>query len=313
MTASRPREIGDGIWMIDAHMFGVAENLSSYVIPEPVPTLVEPGPATCREHILSGLAALGVETLARIVTTHVHLDHAGGTGELARRFPEATVHVHRIGAPHLLDPSRLVRSATRIYGEDGMRDLWGPITPVEPDRLHAVDEGEFIRIGPHRRLEVLYTPGHAKHHMSLFDSTTGIMFAGDSVGLTFPGSGIVQPVVPPPDIDVELLVSQFARYRDRDTTALAFAHFGVEHDVGRLLDEAERRLRLWTDVVLRHRDATPAEVGDRIREANHADLQARGRSAREIARVDERTTYATEASGLLRYVHSQAPTSPGSI
>ncbi|MCE7885276.1 MAG: MBL fold metallo-hydrolase [Actinobacteria bacterium ATB1] len=305
-----PQEIADGIWMIDAHMFGAPENLSTYVIPDPVPTLVEPGPSTCHEAVMVGLAAMGLDELAQVVATHIHLDHAGGTGNLVERFPGAQVFIHQIGAPHMVDPSKLLASAERIYGEEGMRELWGPITPVEPSLMHAVDEGDIIAIGPDRRLEVLYTPGHAKHHMSLIDSATGIAMIGDSVGLTFPEMEIVNPIVPPPDIDVELLVSQFKKYRDREVPVLAFAHFGLKHDVGHILEESERRLRMWTDIAIRHRDETPEDVGARIRDATLTDLRGAGHPEEHIQRMDQRMEYATEASGLLRYVHGAHPSSP---
>jgi glyoxylase-like metal-dependent hydrolase (beta-lactamase superfamily II) len=256
---------------------------------------------------MAGLAAIGLDELAQIVATHIHLDHAGGTGNLVARFTRAEVFIHRIGAPHMVDPSRLLASATRIYGEEGMQALWGPITPIDASRMHAVDDGDLIQIGPGRHLDIIHTPGHAKHHMSLVDSLTGVAFVGDSVGLTFPGMDIVNPIVPPPDVDVELLVSQFQKYRDRQVPVLALAHFGPEHDVAHVLEESERRLRMWTDVVLHHRDETPDEVGARIREATLADLRSAGHPAQHVARMDDRMEYATEAAGLLRYVQTQRP------
>ncbi len=300
-------KVGDGLFMIDAQMFGEPENLSTYVIPDPIPTLIEPGPTTCHDAVMAGLDAMGIDEIAQVVVTHIHLDHAGGAGNMLKRFPNAEVFVHERGASHLHDPSRLLRSATRIYGAEGLRTLWGEMTPIESARLHAVDEGDRIDIGPNRWLDVMYTPGHANHHMSLIDSTTGIVMIGDSVGITFPDTNIVHPPVPPPDIDVELMISQFYRYRERAVPALGFAHFGLKSNVDHILDEAERRLRLWTSIADKYQDESPAEVGRRIEIANAADLRACGHRDEEIERTTRRTSFATEASGLLRYVHRHRP------
>jgi glyoxylase-like metal-dependent hydrolase (beta-lactamase superfamily II) len=307
MSEHAVRQIGPGLFIIDAHMFGAPENLSTYVIPDPIPTLVEPGPTTCHAAVRAGLAELGLDELAQIVVTHVHLDHAGGTGTLADAFPTAKVFVHEVGARHLQDPHRLYASATRIYGEAGMRDLWGVMQPVPLERLSGVSEGDRIDLGLGRHLEVLYTPGHAKHHMSLVDSQTGIVLVGDSVGLTFPEMTIVHPIVPPPDIDVELLISQFRRYEERGATALGFAHFGLRADVGEMLYESERRLRMWTRVVEENADRPADEVGAALAAANLADLHAHGHPHDHVKRIQDRTNFTTEASGLLRYVHGLRP------
>lgn len=305
MPESNAYEIADGIWMIDALMHGEAEHLSTYVIPEPIPTLIDPGPTTSQRAILAGLQAIGLGDVAQIICTHIHLDHAGGAGSLATQFRNATVLVHDYGAEHLIDPAKLIRSASRIYGEDRMAALWGPIVPVDSARIRSVCDGDTIALGAGRTLEVMYTPGHARHHMSLADSETGIIMVGDSAGLTFPETDVVHPVVPPPDIDVELLISQYVKYRKRHPPALAFAHFGLKSDIDGTLFETERRLRLWTDVALCHREKTPEQVGPLIRKANLADLHACGHPDAHVSRIDARTSYEADAAGLLRYLQSR--------
>lgn len=300
-------EIGAGLFMIDAQMFGAPENLSTYVIPEPVPTLIEPGPTTCHGAVMAGLAEMGIDDIAQVAVTHIHLDHAGGAGHMSERFPKAQIFVHQIGAPHLADPTKLVNSATRIYGHDGMRELWGDIHPVDSARMTAVDDGDVISVGPNRHLDVVYTPGHAKHHMSFVDSETGIVMIGDSVGLTFPGIDIVHPVVPPPDIDVELLIAQFDKYRAIQAPILGFAHFGLKYDVEAVLVESERRLRMWTDVADRHRNDSPEAVATLIAETDLDDMRAAGHPESDIERMRGRSDYAANTTGLLRYVHKHRP------
>ncbi|HWW52221.1 MAG TPA: MBL fold metallo-hydrolase [Acidimicrobiales bacterium] len=289
---------------IDAYMHGVEHQLSCYFLPGPFPTLVEPGPTSSLDSVVDALSARGVGPgdLAAVVVTHVHLDHGGGAGEIARRFPNATIVVHAQGARHLLDPTRLWDSASRIYGPDRMLSLWGTMSPVPSERLRAVDEGDRIDLGGGRHLEVLYTPGHAKHLMCLIDSDTGGVFVGDAVGITLPGSHLVRPTVPPPDIDPDLLVSQLERLQARGVTSINFAHFGIDHDVDSMLEQAIRRVRRWDEVV----GAAMAEgldldgVTARLAAATHADYVADGFSPDVLAAAEERTEYATEAAGLWR-------------
>lgn len=289
---------------IDAFMHGDHHALSCYFLPGPRPTLVEPGPTSSLGNVIEALEARGVsaDDLAYIVVTHVHLDHGGGAGALAERFPNATVVVHVEGARHLLDPTRLVSSATRVYGEERMAELWGSVDPVPEERLLVVDEGDRIDLGAGRHLDVLYTPGHAKHLMCLVDSDTGGVFVGDAVGITLPGSNLVRPTVPPPDIDPDLLVSQMERIRDRGVTSINFAHFGIDTAVDETLDQAIRRVRRWDEVV----SAALAEGADltgvthRLAHTAHADYVAEGYADDVIAAAEERTNYETEASGLMR-------------
>ncbi|HYV00731.1 MAG TPA: MBL fold metallo-hydrolase, partial [Actinomycetota bacterium] len=163
-------EVLPGITAIDTMMAGRSTVTSAYLIRADEPTLVETGPTTSFEAVLEGLDQLGLGPLdlAHVVVTHIHLDHAGGVGRVAARFPRATVWVHDRGAPHLADPTRLVASAARLYGEQRLHELFGPVDPVPGERLRSVGEGDSVRLGT-RRLDVMYTPGHASHHVSLVD------------------------------------------------------------------------------------------------------------------------------------------------
>lgn len=293
-----------GLHTIDAHMHGKPHNLSCYFLPGERPCLVEPGPESSLDNVIAGLAGLGVgpSDLAWIVVTHVHLDHGGGAGRLAERFPNATVIVHQEGARHLHEPGRLVASATRVYGEVNMAKMWGSMQPVPQDRLRAVDEGDTIDLGRGRVLDVLYTPGHAKHLMCLVDSETGGVFVGDAVGITLPRSHLVRPTVPPPDIDPGLIVSQMERLKRRGVTSINFAHFGIDHDVDGILDQAIRRVRRWDQIAA---DGVASGVdADGIAAAlarhSHDDYVAEGYSDEVIAAAEDRTNYAMEAAGLFR-------------
>ena len=289
---------------IDALMHGKVHNLSCYFIPAERPTLVEPGPESSLDNVIAELERLGVgpEDLAWIVVTHVHLDHGGGAGMLAERFPNATVVVHQQGARHLHSPERLVASATRVYGEENMATMWGSMQPVDESRLWAVDEGDRIDMGGGRHLDVMYTPGHAKHLMCLVDSDSGGVFVGDAVGITLPHSHLVRPTVPPPDIDPDLIVTQLERLKTRGVTSINFAHFGIDHDVEEMLDQAIRRVRRW-DEITAAAVADGADVGElahRLAHHTHDDYVSEGYSEDVITAAEDRTNYEMEASGLWR-------------
>jgi glyoxylase-like metal-dependent hydrolase (beta-lactamase superfamily II) len=194
--------------------------------------LIDPGPESSIETVL---ADLGGEPRA-ILLTHIHLDHAGATGALVRRFPSLRVYVHESGAPHLADPSKLLRSAGRLYGED-MDRLWGEVVPVPEENIVALGGGEDVE-----GMRVLYAPGHASHHVAYFDPDSGDAFVGDVGGVLIPPGDEVWMPTPPPDIDVELWVASIAAVRELGPARLALTHFGAAGDPLAHLDAAEREL-----------------------------------------------------------------------
>jgi glyoxylase-like metal-dependent hydrolase (beta-lactamase superfamily II) len=188
--------------------------------------IIDPGPAVALATLEAGLDAQGVriDDIRWILLTHIHLDHAGATGGLIARLPDATVYVHERGAPHVIDPARLLASASRLYG-DRMDELWGDVRPVPARHVVALDGGERLAIGG-RSFEVALTPGHASHHVSYFDRDSGIAFVGDTAGVCIDG-GYVLPPTPPPDIDVEQWHRSVARILEWGPDALFLTHFGL--------------------------------------------------------------------------------------
>ena len=151
--------------------------------------------------LLDALDSLGVSPgeLAGVAVTHIHLDHAGGVGDVARAFPSATVYVHEKGARHLVDPTRLIDSAARVYGPL-LDSLYGRLDATPAERIHVLADGEEIRVSPDRVLTTVDSPGHAKHHLALHDSASGVLFAGDAVGVRLPDAGVLRPSTPPPGL-----------------------------------------------------------------------------------------------------------------
>ncbi len=299
-----------GVRVIDTHMCGRERVTSAYLVEAERPALVETGPTSSSEALLAGLRRLGVgpDDLAHIVVTHIHLDHAGGAGAVAPHFPRATVWVHERGAPHLADPTKLVASAERVYGAERLRELFGPVLPVPPERLRAVSDGENVDLG-NRELEVVYTPGHASHHICLVDSATGGIFVGDAVGVFLPDVRILRPATPPPEFDLDQAVESIERIADRRPSALLFSHFGPSQDVMHLCALAIGRLRKWASVVEEALASTeePSEVTDRLRQATASEVAPATGTRRAI--LDDRyellSSYEMNATGLMRYLHKR--------
>src|SRR3954454_4259467 len=206
-------EIGPGVIQIDTLLGGWHNVTAGYLVVGREPVLVETGSQSSVDALLAALAELNVAPtdLAGIAVTHIHLDHAGGVGDVARAFPNATVYVHEKGARHLVDPTRLVSSAARVYG-DLLDSLYGRLEPTPAERIHVLEDDEEIRIGPTRVLTTIDSPGHAKHHLALHDSESGIIFAGDAVGVRLPDSGVLRPSTPPADFDLDKAINSLHRF-----------------------------------------------------------------------------------------------------
>ena len=245
-------EIAPGVHEIDTLLGGWHRVTAGYLLDGTAPVLVETGSQSSVPILLAALERLGVGAgdLAGVVVTHIHLDHAGGVGDVARAFPSATVHVHEKGARHLADPTRLVASAAQVYGSY-LDTLYGRLDPTPAERLHVLADGEEIPVGPGRVLVAVDSPGHAKHHVAIHDSATGTLFAGDAVGVKLPDAGVLRPATPPPDFDLDLAVRSLHRFAERRPTGLALAHYGLLGDTEALLAEAEETLRSWADVAER--------------------------------------------------------------
>jgi glyoxylase-like metal-dependent hydrolase (beta-lactamase superfamily II) len=301
-------QVADGITAIDTLMGGRERYTAGYVLDAAEPTLIETGPTTSVEPVTAALGKLGIapDELANIVVTHIHLDHAGGVGRLSGRFPRAAVWVHERGATHLADPARLVASASRVYGEQEMREVFGPVDPVGADRLRALHDGDAIALGG-RELHVLDTPGHASHHVGLVDSRTGAVFTGDALGIHVPDLPVLRPATPPPEFDLERYVASIERIRAHARSILFFAHFGPLRDIDATCDLAIRRVREWAAVVRDAMDATddPDELAARLETAARNDIETGSEASLDLEVLEDRlrllSSIRMNAQGLARY------------
>lgn len=264
--------------------------------------LVDPGPTTSLATLERKLAGRGIAPadLTALLLTHIHLDHAGASGVLVRKNPRLRVYVHQRGAPHLVDPSKLLASATRLYGEQ-MERLWGEVALIPPENVRPLAGGETIELGG-RRLEVAATPGHAVHHLSYFDPATGIAFVGDTAGLRYPRAATVLPLTPPPDIDLEAWQASLAEIRRRRPAQIFVTHFGPSDDVEAHLAQHEQRLASWADWVRRslENDQDDAARAARFAAEQEAEL-ARELGAGELKRYSRGAALEQCWYGLARY------------
>jgi glyoxylase-like metal-dependent hydrolase (beta-lactamase superfamily II) len=291
--------VGPNATLIDVRQLGRERVIGAWDLGG---AIVDPGPESRMETLLEGVS----EEPRALLLTHIHLDHAGATGALVERFPELEVWVHERGAPHLVDPAKLVRSAERIYG-DRMAPLWGRVVPVPDRNIRALEGGETIEVAG-RTFDVEYTPGHASHHVVYFDQSDGTAYVGDVAGVRIPPSELVQPPTPPPDIDVPAWGRSIDLVAERRPPVLALTHFGAVHDPLPHLERTKQVLQEQADLARRLLD----EHGD-TDEAAWAFVEEVNRLARE--RSDAETAAGLEVGspveqrwmGLRRYWLKQAP------
>jgi glyoxylase-like metal-dependent hydrolase (beta-lactamase superfamily II) len=234
---------------IDLNWAGHSRSIASALLrTEGGAALIDPGPAstlpTLREQLDRN--GLDISELSSILLTHIHLDHAGATGSLVRENPRLTVYVHSRGAAHMMDPSKLLHSASRLYGES-LEPLFGEFLPVPPSNLHVLEGGEVLALGS-RQLQVLYTPGHASHHLTYFDPADGIAFVGDTAGISINGHPFILPATPPPDINVELWDASLDAISNLQAQRLFLTHFSFSNDPALHIASYRERLHRWRDL-----------------------------------------------------------------
>jgi glyoxylase-like metal-dependent hydrolase (beta-lactamase superfamily II) len=257
--------------------------------------LVDPGPESSLGTLLE---ALGEEQPRALLLTHIHLDHAAATGAMVRRWPELEVYVHERGAPHLIDPSKLLASAERLYG-DKLEYLWGEILPVPEANVRALAGGETVH-----GMRVDYTPGHASHHVCYFHEESGTAFVGDVAACRIPPSNLVLPPTPPPDIDVETWEASLDTVAGWQPQRLALTHFGaIEDDVPGHIEQVRAKLRLEADLAQRmSHHQYDEDLERRLRE----QLASEGMGEETVEELLQAVPTAYQWAGLDRYWRKKA-------
>jgi len=303
--------LGHEVYQIDTRMAGYHGITAGYLIRSERPCLVETGTAPSAPVVRDALAGLGVgrDDLATVVVTHIHLDHAGGVGDIAAMFPGADVVVHERGARHLADPSRLMASARMVYGDD-LDDLFGALAPTPADRIRSVERTGVVDLGAGRRLDSHHSPGHAKHHVGLIDSVSGDLYVGDAAGIYIPETGDHRPATPPPDFDLDVALASLRMFAALEPSRLLFSHYGPVDAVAEALDRSAEEIRLWVAATRHARragldlDHAVAMVAERTRE-RYAIFEP-GADPELGAKYNRVAGAESNVSGIMRWLEKQA-------
>jgi glyoxylase-like metal-dependent hydrolase (beta-lactamase superfamily II) len=304
--------LGHEVYQIDTRMAGYWGITAGYLIRSDRPCLVETGTAPSAPIVRDALATLGVGPgdLATVVVTHIHLDHAGGVGDIAAMFPGADVVVHELGARHLADPSRLMASARMVYGDE-LDGLFGALAPTPADRIRSVERTGMVDLGGGRRLDSHYSPGHAKHHVGLVDSVSGDLYVGDAAGIYIPETGDQRPATPPPDFDLDVALESLRMFAALGPARLLFSHYGPVDDVAAALDRSAEEIRLWVSETRQTRrsgldlDHAVAMVAERTRE--RYALFAPGADPELAAKYNRVAGAESNVSGIMRWLEKSRP------
>ncbi|MGE0068004.1 MAG: MBL fold metallo-hydrolase [Solirubrobacterales bacterium] len=278
---------------IDVHHLGRPHVISCWEVDG---MLIDPGPASSLPTVLK---AIGEEQPRAVLLTHIHLDHAAATGAMVARWPELQVYVHERGAPHLIDPSKLLASAERLYG-DRLEYLWGKILPVPEANVHVLGGGETVE-----GMRVAYTPGHASHHVAYLHEESGTAFTGDVAACRIPPSSLVIPPTPPPDINIELWEASLDTLASWSPVRLALTHFGaIDEDVPGHIESVREILHKEAELVRELPEPEyEADLQRRIKEA----LRNEGIEGEEtVAEILQAVPTAYQWSGLDRYWRKKA-------
>jgi len=302
--------LGNEVYQIDTLMAGYDGITAGYLIRADRPCLVETGTAPSAPVVRNALAGLGIgpADLATVVVTHIHLDHAGGVGDIAAMYPAAQIVVHERGARHLADPARLMASARMVYGDE-LDELFGTMAPTPAGRILAVAGTGQIDLGGGRRLDSHYAPGHAKHHIGLIDSVSGDLYVGDAAGVYIQETADLRPATPPPDFDLETALESLRTFAALRPARLLFSHYGPVDAVQETLGRSAEEIRLWVDETRRARgagldlDHAAAMVAERTK-ARYAVL-ADGGDAALAVKFDKVSSTAGNVAGIARWLASQ--------
>ncbi|MGD9711285.1 MAG: MBL fold metallo-hydrolase [Thermomicrobiales bacterium] len=305
-------DYGNGLWQIDLGFQSRRGIISAWLlVGGDRLALIETGPASTLENLQSALAKLDLHTtdISDILLTHIHLDHAGAAGLLAQANSDARIYVHPFGAPHVIDPAKLIASATRIYAEQ-MDSLWGPILPIPEQQVVVYDDGGVVTAAG-RQLEVIFTPGHAWHHVALFEAESGVLFTGDAAGIRMPGESFVCPPTPPPDLDPDAWRTSIAAMRDREPKRLCLAHFGSYENPLAQLDALEEHLGRFMSIG--EESFAAGEDQEALTARLHQELRASlGNGDPEVlASYELATPSYMAAMGLTRYWKKRSEQQPG--
>ncbi|MFC1893137.1 MBL fold metallo-hydrolase [Chloroflexota bacterium] len=263
-------EVAQGIYRLEAQIPGLSTVFSIFLIKGSGGVLIEPGPAALVPTVQAVMDDLDFPEPAYIIPTHIHLDHAGGAGKLAQLFPNAKVVVHPAGAKHIIDPSRLIQSTSMAFGED-FETVYGAILPVPEAQVRVASDGERLSVS-NRELIIIHTPGHAPHHIAIFDTKVRGLFCGEALGLFYNAGSPPLPAVAPPGLDAEVYLQSMERLRQLSPRILFYSHGGIGNEPETLIPAVIENTEVVGAAILRalqmgkSDEAVIRDIGDYIRD-----------------------------------------------
>ncbi len=305
------KKLNPNLWHISLPFLDEDDIVGAYLLSgKDELALIDPGPEKSADDLLAGIREAGFQPqdITHILVTHIHLDHSGAVGTIIRQMPQAQVYVHSIGAPHMIDTSKLVASASRVYG-DQMETLWGKVESVAQDHVHAIEGGDVLNVAD-RRFEVHYTPGHAIHHVVFFDVHSGELFSGDVAGIHLEGVDYVRPPTPPPDVDIEAWSSSIDLLKKLRPDLLYLAHYGAAKNPTPLLESLRANLLTWGDIVLKamRENKSNEEIAAILQAQTEPELQRKAKGNPHMLKLyDITSSYQMTTAGIVRYWRKHHP------
>ncbi len=295
-------EVSEATYRLRAELEDARDPYSVYLLTGDETVLIEPGPAAVIPSILDGMKRLGLKRLSYVIPTHIHMDHGGGAGKLARLFPEARVVVHPRGARHAIDPSRLI-AATKLAYSDDFEHIYGSILPIPESQIQVAADGDTVRVGG-RELRIIHAPGHAAHHMTILDGKTCSLFCGEALGTLIPGTETsVLPSVSVGDLDVDLYLASIERLKKLRPRVLFFSHGGSVMAPDDIFSRLVENTVMLRDVILEglRSGDTIEQIERRIRERLSGSVGAKA-EAMDMAQTIAGYTAYFRKKGLIQDV-----------
>jgi glyoxylase-like metal-dependent hydrolase (beta-lactamase superfamily II) len=293
------KRVADRVYLLDTLALGTPGIVSAYAITGPKPALVDCGYATSYQNVLAGLAEIGLmpSDIRYVIPTHVHLDHAGAAGHLMKSMPNAEMIVHEKGAPHLVDPTRLIESATKVFGKTVM-ELYGPPLPVPSERITSAGKELHLELGGGMSATLIHTPGHAPHQLSVLLDHEKLLLTADAVGIVYPEVKTLIPTTPPPSFEPQTLVHSVGELEQATPRALLAPHFGTREDTSRVFEDTRSKVIQWITEVkgMKAKGLAQEEI------ASEMSAEVRKESGLSDLPIYARVSVRTSVMGILHYL-----------
>ena len=296
------KKLNNNIYQIDVFMENKSGRMSCYYIDSSNPILVEVGPSNSFPYLIASLESLGINKVNRSAMTHLHLDHVGGIGHLVEKYKEHFVYIHELGLKHLPDPQRLWKAVAEVYTEEWLSTNWGEIKPTPLKNIRSLKDRDLIDLGNGRKLEAIYGPGHAKHHYTFYDEYSKTLFMGDTLGLIYPHGNFVQPNLPPPDFNKEILFNTLEELERLDLEYLALAHFGIHENPYDLIDNAKQSIEIWIGFVKNLPHLSLEESANAITDWLVTNYKVLGIDDKTIKNYIENANFEMQIKGIRNYL-----------